>query len=110
MEVKACVKYVRISPRKAGLVADAIRGKRVEDALNVLKFTPKKAARIIYKLLSSALANAEQSKQIDVDVLFVKIIFVDGGPTQKRFMPRAMGRATRVLKRSSHVTIVLDEA
>jgi len=108
MEVKAKLKFTRIAPRKARLVADLIRGKKSEEALNILTFTPKAAARIIVKLLKSAVANATQ-KKIDVDRLYVKTIMVDQGPTMKRFMPRALGRATTIRKRTSHITIVLDE-
>ncbi|OGP96130.1 MAG: 50S ribosomal protein L22 [Deltaproteobacteria bacterium RBG_16_47_11] len=108
MEVKAKLRFTRIAPRKARLVADLIRGKKSEEALNLLTFTPKAAARIIIKLLKSAIANATQ-KKIDVDRLYVKVITVDQGPTMKRFMPRAMGRATTIRKRTSHITIVLDE-
>ena len=90
------------------LVADLIRGKKSEEALNLLTFTPKAAAKIIIKLLKSAIANATQ-KKIDVDRLYVKVITVDQGPTMKRFMPRALGRATTIRKRTSHITIVLDE-
>jgi large subunit ribosomal protein L22 len=108
MEVKARLRFTRIAPRKARLVADLIRGKKSEEALNILTFTPKAAARIIVKLLKSAVANATQ-KKIDVDRLYVKTIMVDQGPTMKRFMPRALGRATTIRKRTSHITIVLDE-
>jgi len=109
MEAKAVVKNIRISPQKARLVADMIRGKQVDNALNTLKFTPKKGARIIRKVVESAVANASQNESIDVDTLFVKKIFIDGGPMLKRIRPRAMGRASRILKRSSHITVVLDE-
>ncbi|MCJ7601856.1 MAG: 50S ribosomal protein L22 [Desulfobulbaceae bacterium] len=109
MEAKAVLKNIRISPQKARLVADMIRGKQVDNALNTLKFTPKKGARIIRKVVESAVANASQNEAIDVDTLFVKKIFIDGGPTLKRIRPRAMGRASRILKRSSHITVVLDE-
>ena len=108
MEVKAKLRFTRIAPRKARLVADLIRGKRSEEALSILTFTPKAAARIIIKLLRSAIANADQ-KKVDVDRLYVKTIMVDQGPTMKRFMPRALGRATTIRKRTSHITIVLDE-
>jgi large subunit ribosomal protein L22 len=108
MEVKAKLRFTRIAPRKARLVADLIRGKTSEEALNILTFTPKAAARIVVKLLKSAIANADQ-KKIDVDRLYVKTIAVDQGPTMKRFMPRAMGRATPIRKRTCHITIVLDE-
>ena len=109
MEAKATAKYVRISPRKARIVAEIIKGKPVEDALNILKFTPKKAARIINKVLNSALANAEQNYSLDVDNLYVKQVRVDGGPSWKRIQPRAMGRAYRILKRTSHITVIVDE-
>ncbi|RLB04736.1 MAG: 50S ribosomal protein L22 [Deltaproteobacteria bacterium] len=109
MEVRAVSKYIRISPQKARLVADLIRGKDVDEALSILKFTPKKAARLIDKTLRSAIANAEQTKVIDVDSLYVKKIYVDQGPTMKRWMAKAMGRASRILKRTSHITVVLDE-
>ena len=109
MEVMAKLRFVRISPRKARLVADLIRGKGSEEALNILIFTRKAAARILVKLLKSAIANATQKKTIDVDRLYVKKITVDQGPTMKRFTPRAMGRATTIRKRTSHIHMVLDE-
>jgi large subunit ribosomal protein L22 len=104
------VKYIRIAPRKVRLVADNVKGKPVEQALNVLTFTPKKAARHLLKVLKSAVANAEQNPSVDVDTLFVKKIWVDEGPTLKRWRARAQGRAYRINKRTSHVTIVLDES
>ena len=110
MEVRAKGRYLRVAPRKVRLVADMIRGKQAGAALNVLKFTPKKAARMVQKVVSSAVANAEQRADVDIDALYIKRIFVDEGPTLKRWRPRAMGRATRILKRSSHLTVVLDEA
>ncbi|MEE8316105.1 MAG: 50S ribosomal protein L22 [Syntrophobacteria bacterium] len=110
MEAKAVTRYVRISPRKARLVTELIKGKPVEEALTILRFVPKKAARLVDKTLRSALANAEQNPNIDVDTLYIKRIFVDGGPTMKRWRARAMGRATKIIKRSSHITVVLDEA
>jgi large subunit ribosomal protein L22 len=109
MEVKARLRFVRIAPRKARLVADMIRGKRSEEALNALTFTKKAAAKILIKLLKSAIANATQKKNIDIDRLFVKQITVDQGPTMKRYQPRALGRATMIRKRTSHIHIVLDE-
>ncbi|MGZ3494936.1 MAG: 50S ribosomal protein L22 [Thermodesulfobacteriota bacterium] len=109
MEVKAKLKFVRVTPRKAQLVADLIRGKGSEEALNILTFTKKAAARIVIKLLKSAVANATQKKNVDVDRLYVKQITVDQGPTMKRFQPRALGRATTIRKRTSHIQIVLDE-
>jgi large subunit ribosomal protein L22 len=90
-------------------VADLIRGKRSEEALNILSFTKKAAAKMILKLLKSAVANATQKKTIDIDRLFIKKITVDQGPTMKRYQPRALGRATMIRKRTSHITIVLDE-
>jgi large subunit ribosomal protein L22 len=110
MEVNAKLKFVRVAPRKAQLVADLIRGKRSEEALNILTFTKKASAKIIIKVLKSAIANATQKKNIDVDRLYIKKITVDQGPTMKRFQPRALGRATTIRKRTSHITIVLDEA
>ena len=109
MEATAKARFIRISPQKARLVADTIRGKNVEDAITSLRFTPKKGARIIRKVLESAVANASQNDSIDIDTLFVKTIFIDGGPMLKRIRPRAMGRASRILKRTSHITVVLDE-
>jgi large subunit ribosomal protein L22 len=110
MEAKAVAKYIRISPQKARLVADVVRGQDVETAITTLRFMPKKAARILRKVLESAVANAEQTETIDVDTLYVKDIQINGGPMLKRFRPRAMGRATRILKRTSHITVVVDEA
>lgn len=110
MEVKAVTRYVRISPRKARLVTELIKGKPVEEALTILRFVPKKAARLVDKTLRSAVANAEQNPNIDVDTLYIKRIFVDGGPTMKRWRARAMGRATKIIKRTSHITVILDEA
>lgn len=109
MEVRAKLRHVRLAPQKARLVADLIRGKKSEEALNILSFTKKAAARVIIKLLKSAVANATQKKNVDVDRLYVKKISVDQGATWKRFTPRAMGRATPIRKRTSHITIVLDE-
>ncbi len=109
MEAKAVAKFIRVSPQKARLVARNVTGKPVEDALNILKFTPKKAARLIEKVLASAIANAEHNANVDVDSLFVKEVRIDGGPTWKRIRPRAMGRAYRIIKRTSHITVVVDE-
>ena len=91
------------------MVADLVRGKRSEESLNILTFTKKAAAKIIIKLLKSAIANATQKKTIDIDRLYIKQITVDQGPTMKRFQPRALGRATMIRKRTSHINIVLDE-
>ena len=110
MEARAIAKYLRISPRKVRLNADLIRGKRVEDAINLLSHTPKAGAKVVSRVVQSALANARQDKSIDVDTLFVKTIFVNQGPTLKRFRPKPMGRAGRIRKRTCHVTVVLSEA
>jgi large subunit ribosomal protein L22 len=109
MEAKAAAKYLRVSPQKARLVIDLIRGKKVDEALTVLCFSKKAVSRDITKILKSAVANAENTKNLDVDRLYVKEAFVDHGPTLKRMHARAMGRGTLIRKRSSHVTIVLDE-
>ncbi len=109
MEARAIIRYVRVSPRKVRLVVDQIRGKGVENALNILKVTPKRSAAIVAKALRAAIANAENTQSVDVDRLYVKRISVDEGGMWKRFMPRAMGRATRIRKRLSHVTISIDE-
>jgi large subunit ribosomal protein L22 len=109
MEVRAVEKYIRVSPHKARLVADLVRGKAVSEALMVLKFTLKKSSRLINKALRSAIANAENTHAIDVDNLYIKTICIDDGPRLKRWRPRAMGRATRILKRMSHITVVLAE-
>ena len=109
MEAKALARYIRISPQKARLIADLVRGQSVETAINTLRFMPKKGARILRQVIESAVANASQNEAIDVDTLYVKKIYIDGGPMLKRITPRAMGRATRILKRTSHITVVLDE-
>ena len=109
MESRASTRHVRIAPQKARLVVDLIRGKRVEEAIGVLEFNPRRASKVIAKTLKSAIANAESTQNVDVDTLYVKAAWVDGAQTQKRFLPRAHGRATRIIKRSSHVTIVVDE-
>jgi large subunit ribosomal protein L22 len=109
MEARATAKFMRIGPRKVRLVADNVKGKPVEEALNILRFTPKKAARVLRKVLFSAVSNAEQMPSVDVDTLYVSEIQVNEGPTWKRIMPRAMGRAYRIRKRTSHITVVVDE-
>ncbi len=103
---KAIAKYIRVSPRKARLVALNVKGRPVEDAMNILKFTPNKPAGIIYKVMRSAVANAEQGGY-DVDGLVVQQVIVNEGPTWKRFMPRSQGRANTILKRTSHITVIL---
>lgn len=109
MEAKAIARYVHISPTKVRLVVRPVSGKKVNDALSILRFVPKKAARLVSKVIHSALANASQNPKIDVDTLFIKRIFVDEGPRLKRWRARAMGRANRIIKRTSHITVVLDE-
>ncbi|KAB1442331.1 50S ribosomal protein L22 [Pseudodesulfovibrio senegalensis] len=109
MEAKAVAKFIRVSARKTRIVAENIKGKPVEDALNILRFTPKKPAQILSKVLYSAVANAEQKPGVDVDALVVDKVIVNEGPTWKRIQPRAMGRAYRICKRTSHITIVVKE-
>ncbi|MGK2906198.1 MAG: 50S ribosomal protein L22 [Desulfuromonadales bacterium] len=109
METSATLKFARLSPQKTRLVVDMVRGKAVQEALNILKFSPQRPADVVAKLVRSAVANAEQKGVSDVDRLFVKAVFVDQGPVLKRFMPRAQGRATKIRKPTSHITVVLDE-
>jgi large subunit ribosomal protein L22 len=109
METRAVARFVRISPRKIRLLMDQVRGKQVGEALNMLSFAPQRGARILVKLINSAVANAEQNTNVDVDSLYVLRIYADQGPTHKRWRPRALGRATRIRKRTSHLTVVLDE-
>ncbi len=109
MESSAKLSFARLSPRKTRLVVDMVRGKEIQAALNILRFTPQPSARLVAKLLSSAVANAEQKGVSDVDRLYVKSIFVDGGTVLKRFVPRAMGRASKIRKPTSHITVVLAE-
>ena len=105
--MRATAKYVRIAPRKARLVADAIRGKSYPEAVSILRFTNKKAARLVGDVINSAAANAEHNDDADVDALFVRDVRVDEGPTIKRYRARAMGRATMIRKRTSHISVVL---
>ncbi len=107
--VNATAKYVRVSPRKAGDVARLIRGKRVAEAKAILALTPRAAAKLVGKVLDSAVANAENNHDLDADDLYVVQAYVNGGPTIKRFRPRAMGRASRIRKRTSHITVCVDE-
>ena len=109
MEARAVARHVRISPRKARQVIDLIRGKDVEEALTILKFTPKGASPIVEKVLRSAMANAENNFEMDVDALYVAECYVDQGPTLKRIRPRARGMANRIRKRTSHITVILRE-
>jgi len=109
MEVRATARYIRLSSSKIRLLMREIKGKKVENALNLLTFAPQKGASILRKLINSAVSNASQNPDTDVDNLFIKNIFADGGPTLKRFRPRAMGRAARIRKRTCHLTVILDE-
>ena len=114
MEASAKLRYARLSPQKTRLVVDMVRGKDVQEATEVLVLSDKKASNIVKKLLDSAVANANrmiEDNKIDVDLdnLYIRRIFVDEGPTWKRYRPRAMGRYTRIFKRTSHITVVLDE-
>lgn len=109
MEAKAIVKTVRIAPRKARLVIDLIRGKQVGEAISILKLTPKKASPVIEKVLKSAIANADHNYNLDVEKLYVKEAYVNEGPTLKRFRPRAQGRASAIMKRTSHIAVVVAE-
>jgi large subunit ribosomal protein L22 len=110
MQVKAVARYVRVSPQKVRWMAEAIKGKPVEKALATIKFMPQKAAGIVEKVLRSAVANAEQMPDVDIDDLVVSNLIADGGPMLKRFAAKARGRGTRILKRTSHVTVILTDA
>ncbi len=109
MEWRAVFKHARISPRKARLVADIVRGMNVGEALGLLQFTPQKGAGILKKVINSATANATRSKGVDEDALFISRICIDDGPTLKRWSPRAMGRATRIRKRTSHILVAVEQ-
>jgi large subunit ribosomal protein L22 len=109
MEAKAVAKYIRMSPQKVRLVVDLVRGKKVQEANKILLYTRKYAAGIVAKVLKSALANAAQNPNIDEKILYVKEIFVDQGPTLKRWRARAQGKAAGIKKRTTHITVVLDE-
>ena len=110
MEVSAKLKFVRLSPRKARLVADQIRGLPVERAVETLAFSNKKAAEILKKVLESAIANAEHNEGADIDELRVRSVTVDQGPTYRRFMARARGRVNHIMKRTSHITLTVSDA
>jgi large subunit ribosomal protein L22 len=110
MEIVAKANMMRISPRKVRLVGELIKKRNVNEAMGILLYTPKKGAFILKKLLDSAIGNARQKKYVDVDNLYVKNVVVDGGAVMKRSLPRAMGRTTRVRKRTSHITLILDES
>ena len=109
MQAKAVLNFARIAPRKVQLVIDLIRGKAVGDAVAILRHTPKAASPILEKLLNSAIANAEHNYSLDPNKLVITQAFVNQGPTMKRFHPRAMGRASRINKRTSHITLVVSE-
>ena len=107
---RAIARYVRISSRKVKIVIDLIRSKKVDDALAILMYTPKSAAPVVEKLLNSAIANAENNLEMNRDSLYVAEVYANQGPTLKRYWARSHGRADQILKRTSHITIVLDEA
>ena len=109
MEAKATAKYVRVSPRKAGQICDLVRGKNVDEALAILKFTPRGAAEIIAKVVKSAKANAENNHEMKHENLYVAEIFANQGPTLKRFRPMDHGKAFKILKKTSHITVVVKE-
>lgn len=109
MTTKAKLSYARISAQKVRLVADQIRGLPVEKAINLLTFSPKKAAVLMKDVLDSAIANAEHNDGADIDELYVSAVMVDEGSTMKRMSPRAKGRGNRILKRTSHITVIVDE-
>ncbi len=109
MEARAIAKYVRISPLKVHFICDEIRGKQVDEALSILKFTPKKGARILEKVLNSAVANAENNLNLDRDSLYVFQAYANDGPHMKRWRPKAKGMAHPILKRSSHIGVVVKE-
>ena len=109
MEAKAVAKYVRIAPRKVRVVMNLVRGKSVAEAFAILKFTPKSGADVIEKVLKSAVANAENNFDMNVDKLYISSAYVDQGPTLKRIHPRSRGQAFSILKRTSHVTVVVSE-
>ncbi|HHL18329.1 MAG TPA: 50S ribosomal protein L22 [Thiothrix sp.] len=109
METAAKLKFARISPQKCRLVADQVRGLPVEKALDILKFSPKKASGLMGKVLESAIANAEHNEGADIDELSVTQVYVDAGPVMKRIRPRAKGRANRILKRTSHITLMVGD-
>ncbi|MGB5159031.1 large ribosomal subunit protein uL22 [Desulfobacterium sp. N47] len=110
MEVKTLARYMRISPQKVRKLIGAVKGKKVETALNELKFMPQKSAGIVEKIIRSAVANANQNPNIDVDSMVVRNIVADTGPTLKRFAARARGRGTRIIKRTTHITVTLGDS
>lgn len=109
MQTQAILRFVRLSPLKGRQVADLVRGKKVDEAANILKFSPQRAAKIIKKVLDSAIANAENNQGADVDELKISTITVDEGPVMKRIRPRAKGRADQISKRTSHITVLVSD-
>lgn len=109
METKAIARFVRISSQKARLVMNQVRGKNVGEARKILMFAPQKAAQLVKRVIDSAVANAEHNNNADIDNLYIKRIYSDEGPTLKRWRPRAQGRAGRIRKRTSHLTVILEE-
>jgi len=109
MEARAKARFVRVSPQRVRWLMNEVRGKKAGEAIQFLSFSPQKGAHILKKLIDSAVANAEAHSEVDVDALFVKRIFADEGPILKRFRPRAMGRASRIRRRTSHLTVILDD-
>lgn len=109
MEAKAIAKYVRISPLKVNYICSEIQGKQVDEALSMLKFTPKKGAKVLEKVLNSAIANAENNLNLDRENLYVKRAYANDGPHMKRFRPKARGMAYPILKRSSHIGVIVED-
>jgi large subunit ribosomal protein L22 len=107
---RAVLRRFRESPRKVRMVADMIRGRSVDDAMSILRLQQRKAAKMLSKVLGSAIANATENEKADVEKLVVSKVFIDGGPVSKKWMPRSMGRANRILSRTSHVTVEVDIA
>ncbi|MCP4269313.1 MAG: 50S ribosomal protein L22 [Candidatus Brocadiaceae bacterium] len=109
MNFKASCRYVKMSPRKARYVVDLIRGKSVNHALEVLRLTNRRASYVVDKTLRAAIAGASESQDVDIDSLFVKEIYVDGGPVHRRYRPRARGTSTEIKRRTSHISLVLSD-
>lgn len=109
MKSKAVARTVRIAPRKVRLILDLVRGKEVGEAISILKLTNKRSSPVVEKLVKSAVANAEHNYDMDIDNLYISEIYADEGPTLKRFRPRAQGRASKINKRTSHITVVVEE-
>lgn len=109
MEARAIAKFIRVSPRKARMVVDLIRGKKLDEALAILRYTPNKATDAVTKVVKSAAANAEHNYEMDRDELIISAVFIDQGPSLKRMMPRAMGRADIIKRKTSHITVVVSD-